>query len=192
MLPREFLGWVLQRTHKRSVQSLFHNSLSASVTESTSNHGFITSGVPSGVSVTAHPLGGEVCLCDPVTGACPHLTHATDFVCDHCTDGYWNLIPGRWVSNVTMTHPLKVASVTRQGTLELSSILGIRMDGEAWFSSLWMVYLFTCCWGSVVLNLTPLKQDRVGIYFPNNQRPKKRDRELQGKALPTSVFSGPL
>nr|XP_004652732.2 laminin subunit beta-4 [Jaculus jaculus] len=50
---------------------------------------------PSGVTPTTCPPGGEACLCDPITGACPCLPHVTGLACDHCVDGHWNLVPGR-------------------------------------------------------------------------------------------------
>lgn len=51
----------------------------------------------------------------------------------------WSLAKG--VSHVTMaSRPLKAASVTRQGTLKLSSILGIRTDSEAYFPGLRTVF----------------------------------------------------
>ncbi|KAB0376143.1 hypothetical protein FD755_012786 [Muntiacus reevesi] len=50
---------------------------------------------PSGVSPTECPRSGEACLCDPDTGTCPCLPSVTGRTCDHCADGYWNLVPGR-------------------------------------------------------------------------------------------------
>ncbi|KAF4020071.1 hypothetical protein G4228_011820 [Cervus hanglu yarkandensis] len=50
---------------------------------------------PSGVSPTECPPSGEACLCDPDTGTCPCLPSVTGQTCDHCADGYWNLVPGR-------------------------------------------------------------------------------------------------
>ncbi|KAM9699005.1 LOW QUALITY PROTEIN: laminin subunit beta-4 [Dama dama] len=50
---------------------------------------------PSGVSPTECPPSGEACLCDPDTGTCPCLPSITGRTCDHCADGYWNLVPGR-------------------------------------------------------------------------------------------------
>lgn len=50
---------------------------------------------PSGVSPTECPPSGEACLCDPDTGKCPCLPSVTGRTCDHCADGYWNLVPGR-------------------------------------------------------------------------------------------------
>lgn len=47
----------------------------------------------------------------------------------------WSLAEG--VSHVTVAlRTLQAASVTRQGTLKLFSILGIRMDSEAYFPDL--------------------------------------------------------
>ncbi|KAI5194349.1 Laminin Subunit Beta-4 [Manis pentadactyla] len=50
---------------------------------------------PSGVNPTECPPSRGACLCDPDTGACPCLPNVTGQACDHCADGYWNLIPGR-------------------------------------------------------------------------------------------------
>ncbi|XP_060052389.1 laminin subunit beta-4 [Erinaceus europaeus] len=50
---------------------------------------------PSGVSPTECPPGQGVCLCDPDTGTCPCLPNVTGQTCDHCADGYWNLVPGK-------------------------------------------------------------------------------------------------
>ncbi|XP_039705052.1 laminin subunit beta-4 isoform X1 [Pteropus medius] len=50
---------------------------------------------PSGVNTTECPSGQGACLCDPDTGACPCLPNVTGQTCDHCADGYWNLVPGR-------------------------------------------------------------------------------------------------
>ncbi|XP_003782634.1 laminin subunit beta-4 [Otolemur garnettii] len=50
---------------------------------------------PSGVNPAVCPPGGGACPCDPVTGECPCLPHVTGLGCDHCADGYWNLVPGR-------------------------------------------------------------------------------------------------
>lgn len=50
---------------------------------------------PAGVNATACPAGQGACLCDPDTGTCPCLPNVTGWTCDHCADGYWNLIPGR-------------------------------------------------------------------------------------------------
>lgn len=55
--------------------------------------------------------------------------------------GIWSLAEG--VSHVSVApRPLRAASVTKQGTLKLSSMLGIRMDSETDFSGLsTVVYL---------------------------------------------------
>ncbi|XP_069317964.1 laminin subunit beta-4 [Eulemur rufifrons] len=50
---------------------------------------------PSGVNPAECPPGGGACLCDAVTGRCPCLPNVTGLACDHCADGYWNLVPGR-------------------------------------------------------------------------------------------------
>ncbi|XP_035866682.1 laminin subunit beta-4 isoform X1 [Phyllostomus discolor] len=50
---------------------------------------------PSGVNTTECPLGRGPCICDPNTGTCPCLPNVTGRTCDHCTDGHWNLVPGR-------------------------------------------------------------------------------------------------
>ncbi|XP_070280772.1 laminin subunit beta-4 [Myotis yumanensis] len=50
---------------------------------------------PSGVNTSECPPSRGACICDPDSGACPCLPHVTGRTCDHCADGYWNLIPGR-------------------------------------------------------------------------------------------------
>ncbi|XP_036926552.1 laminin subunit beta-4 isoform X1 [Sturnira hondurensis] len=50
---------------------------------------------PSGVNTTECPPGQGACLCDPNTGTCPCLPNVTGRTCDRCTDGHWNLVPGR-------------------------------------------------------------------------------------------------
>ncbi|XP_046526448.1 laminin subunit beta-4 isoform X1 [Equus quagga] len=50
---------------------------------------------PSGVNPAECPPDQGACLCDPDTGTCPCLPNVTGQACDHCADGYWNLIPGR-------------------------------------------------------------------------------------------------
>lgn len=50
---------------------------------------------PSGVNTTECPPGQGPCICDPNTGTCPCLPNVTGRACDRCTDGHWNLVPGR-------------------------------------------------------------------------------------------------
>ncbi|XP_055974528.1 laminin subunit beta-4 [Sorex fumeus] len=50
---------------------------------------------PLGVNPAECPPDLEVCLCDPDTGSCACLPNVTGQNCDHCADGYWNLIPSR-------------------------------------------------------------------------------------------------
>lgn len=50
---------------------------------------------PSGVNTSECPPNQGACICDPDSGTCPCLPNVTGRTCDHCADGYWNLIPGR-------------------------------------------------------------------------------------------------
>lgn len=82
-------------------------------------------------------MGLRAFLCNPVTGACCYLPHVTDLPVTIVLMGtaIWSLAEG--VSHVTVApRPLKAASGTRQGTLKLFSILGIRMNSEAYFPDL--------------------------------------------------------
>ncbi|XP_008828933.1 laminin subunit beta-4 [Nannospalax galili] len=71
---------------------------------------------PSGVSPTACLLDGGACLCDPITGACPCLPHVTGLACDHCADGYWNLVPDRGCESCNCDPKTSQSSICDQVT----------------------------------------------------------------------------
>ncbi|KAM5187288.1 laminin subunit beta-4 [Callospermophilus lateralis] len=79
---------------------------------------------PSGVSPTVCPPGEEVCLCDPITGACPCLPNVTGLACDHCADGHWNLVPGRGCQSCDCDHQTSQSSHCDQLTGQCLCKLG--------------------------------------------------------------------